>query len=1245
MTDLGGAIQNVMSLSQLRLPDDQPHIEAAAATINYEVDFDTNFQDREAFIAGIAKYVEEAQSLATLNQYLEEGERFAGMLYTWRSCSRSIPAVKSNDQANRTEIYEKTVEVLEPEINKLKSFYDFQREAMSRFCEEIKKLAHPEKLKSFISETTKLTLARMLNMFAVLNALKNVKACLNNDFSFYNRAHGFLNKGKDLNPEDVSQSHKMAFFLATQDSLTQELVQQLRAVDNYVDVLYEIALHCVTMYEKGQYVLPSEKHTLLKVIAFCAFLMDDPDEKASFYRTKKGSIHRFDMALKDLPVVPLYGDMHVKLISFFETSPHFDRSRWSAAYDANNLDHTEKQYNICDKLDGFEQERDSYLARLALFTTVTSKGDSVNSSGMSPTDIALQGLKLVSRWTGTIRELHVWKLANPTNQYLNKECPPDAEDYEKATRYNYTSREKTALVKIVAMIKDVLRHMWSLEGVLNEGIVRDIHLSVQMFLQDKVRDMIRHAIKKKKPRAKTVLMGMRNTCTDWSTGQEPQDDPYLKGEKDQNWKRPEVQARRVGLSSTQLYMFRTMLESLCADDKKKSVKSELDPKYYPGMQDMYERSFYFEYLLNFNATLQRSADLSQLWYREFYLELTQGARVQFPIEMSLPWILVDHVLRTPHANLMEYILFPLDLYNDAANFALEHFKKQFLYDEVEAEADLAFDQLVFKLNAHIFQHFKTVAAGMQLDKDFRNLAEQRKVSIPFAPPDRFSALLRQRHVQLLGRSVDLHKLLTQRLNVALRDAMTQAIQRFESQDLSAIIELEMTIENNRLTHQLLSHHLSLDPFDELYAEANDSATGLGKIRLHVFSELCLDVIPNYCYNTATRRFVRPVHAPVFADGVQRENHMSMPSASRFGNRAMNQAYSAMLELYKGYVGREHFSCAVRLLGYGGVAMCVGEMIDIVTRNIRDLLTPYVINLLDGMPKVAKLPLLDYGTQGTFGFYKLQLQGLMTYPDLQTEVFHSFREVGNAFIIFHLFEETLHLEEVQDLACAKPFQGKPPVIVREGENAEEKRRRVMQEASSMFYMEVIKRAGTPEQQQLALQADTLTRERLCMGLSMFQGVLDKVKAMLKACDEGQQVWFGPEPANGVMDIDECNQFHRLWSAILYTINMGSALAGKDQTTEFFGDGLYWSGAVLIALLGQQHRFEAFDFSNHIAKAFEMDQNDTPQDGITPSKFVANAERRRGLHQQVFSLLDKHLRSNKQQAKYFPPPAHEEFETSV
>lgn len=32
-----------------------------------------------------------------------------------------------------------------------------------------------------------------------------------------------------------------------------------------------------------------------------------------------------------------------------------------------------------------------------------------------------------------------------------------------------------------------------------------------------------------------------------------------------------------------------------------------------------------------------------------------------------------------------YVLYPLDLYNDSAYYALTKFKKQFLYDEIEAE--------------------------------------------------------------------------------------------------------------------------------------------------------------------------------------------------------------------------------------------------------------------------------------------------------------------------------------------------------------------------------------------------------------------------------------------------------------------------------------------------------------------------------------------------------------------------------
>lgn len=60
------------------------------------------------------------------NELLEEGQVHAVMLYTWRCCSRAIPQPKSNEQPNRAEIYEKTVEVLGPEVNKLLQFMHFQ---------------------------------------------------------------------------------------------------------------------------------------------------------------------------------------------------------------------------------------------------------------------------------------------------------------------------------------------------------------------------------------------------------------------------------------------------------------------------------------------------------------------------------------------------------------------------------------------------------------------------------------------------------------------------------------------------------------------------------------------------------------------------------------------------------------------------------------------------------------------------------------------------------------------------------------------------------------------------------------------------------------------------------------------------------------------------------------------------------------------------------------------------------------
>lgn len=46
-------------------------------------------------------------------------------------------------------------------------------------------------------------------------------------------------------------------------------------------------------------------------------------------------------------------------------------------------------------------------------------------------DLALRGLQLLSEWTSVVTELYSWKLLHPTDHHQNKECPVEAEEYER----------------------------------------------------------------------------------------------------------------------------------------------------------------------------------------------------------------------------------------------------------------------------------------------------------------------------------------------------------------------------------------------------------------------------------------------------------------------------------------------------------------------------------------------------------------------------------------------------------------------------------------------------------------------------------------------------------------------------------------------------------------------------------------------------------------------------------------------
>ena len=89
---------------------------------------------------------------------------------------------------------------------------------------------------------------------------------------------------------------------------------------------------------------------------------------------------------------------------------------------------------------------------------------------------------------------------------------------------------------------------------------------------------------------------------------------------------------------------------------------------------------------------------------------------------------------------------------------------------------------------------------------------------------------------------------------------------------------------------------------------------------------------------------------------------------------------------------------------------------------------------------------------------------------------------------------------------------------------------------------------------AKDCNLLTKERLCRGLSMFEVVMRRIKGFLN-----DPILSGKVPLNGVMNIDECNEFHRLWSAIQFVYCM--PLKKGEYTPE-------WVTAILVEKINQQ-----------------------------------------------------------------------------
>ncbi|RKO82996.1 cytoplasmic FMR1-interacting, partial [Blyttiomyces helicus] len=401
------------------------------------------------------------------------------------------------------------------------------------------------------------------------------------------------------------------------------------------------------------------------------------------------------------------------------------------------------------------------------------------------------------------------------------------------------------------MIKNLSGLLSGLDRKILEAIDRHVYVETQTFAKSNVAEFYVHAVKKKRPAA-AIVKHVRDFMLDG-----PFEEEVSKGAKKEKDAKsptsPDVPKSRVDpISLSQIHFARAFLDSVF-NEKAKGMKGGLmkekdfKDSLVAEMQAFYAKSYFYPYMLDLKATVSRCSDLSDLWFKEFYLELTK--QVQFPINMSLPWILTEYILESNDAEMIEYLFYPFDIYNDAANRTLYTLKSKFIYDEIVAEVNLCFDQLIFKISHSIFLHFKKAASWINLSPDLKvevdellNHPSRTAKEMPF---DSYDRILSQKGFQLLGRSLNISELLSQMMNQYLRKSIDMAIARYEGSDITYII-------HSRTTHALLSRFCTLDRFDDMVAEMDESVSPLaanGRILTHSMAEIVNDFVPNFCYNS------------------------------------------------------------------------------------------------------------------------------------------------------------------------------------------------------------------------------------------------------------------------------------------------------------------------------------------------------------------------------------------------------------
>ncbi|XP_022745572.1 protein PIR isoform X4 [Durio zibethinus] len=1090
------------------------------------------------------------------------------------------------------------------------------------------------------------SMLKLLDVLVQLDHLKNAKASIPNDFSWYKRTFTQVSVQWPDTDSMREELDDLQIFLSTRWAILLNLHVEMFRVNNVEDILQVLIVFAVESLELDFALLFPERHILLRVLPVLV-VMATSSEKDSESLYKRVKINRLINMFKNDPVIPAFPDLHLSPAAILkELTVYFPKfssqTRLLALPAPHELPPREAQdyqrhYLIVNHIGAIRAEHDDFAIRFAssmnqLLLLKSTDGADIEwckEVKGNMYDMVIEGFQLLSRWTARVWEQCAWKFSRPCKDAgpsESQEILASYSDYEKVVRYNYSAEERKALVELVSYIKSVGSMMQRSDTLVADALWETIHAEVQDFVQNTLATMLRTTFRKKKDLSR-ILSDMRTLSADWMANTSKPESEFQSLQHGGDESRANFfYPRPVAPTAAQVHCLQFLIyEVVSGGNLRKpgglfgNSGSEIPVNDLKQLESFFYKLSFFLHILDYSATIASLTDLGFLWFREFYLESSRV--IQFPIECSLPWMLVDHVLESQSAGLLESVLMPFDIYNDSAQHALAVLKQRFLYDEIEAEVDHCFDIFVSKLCEAIFTYYKSWSASELLDPSFLfALDNGEKYSIQ---PMRFTSLLKMTRVKLLGRTIDLRSLIAERMNKVFRENLEFFFDRFESQDLCAIVELEKLLDILKHSHELLSKDLSIDSFNLMLNEMQENISLVSfssRLASQIWSEMQSDFLPNFILCNTTQRFIRSSKVPLVP--VQKPSVPHAKPNFYCGTPDLNSAHQSFARLHSGFFGIPHMISVVKLLGSRSLPWLIRALLDHISNKVATLET-MITGLQEALPKSIGLLPFDGGVTGCMRLVKEQLSW-GTKSELKAEVLCGIKEIGSILYWMGLLDIVLRELDTTHFMQTAPWLGLLPSAdgqTLHSQNGDSPVVNLFKSATAAIVSNP--RCPNPTSfymmSKQAEAADLLYKANLNTGSVLEYALAFTSAALDKYCSK-----WSAAPKTGFIDITTSKDFYRIYSGLQIGF-LEQSVQLQPNNHDVLGDSVAWGGCTIIYLLGQQLHFELFDFSYQILNVAEVEATSVTQTHKNPhfgqgwDPLLEAMKKARRLNNHVFSML--------------------------